>query len=230
MKLLTVALFVAAALAQTSPGFEARHDHLHGSCSGRLTIDDGGVTFDGAGKKSHHWHWGYLDIQQLQILHNGEVRLLTYQDNKWRLGADREFHFRVGDKQFGPQMSPVLTSRLGPRFVLGLASALEKPVWELPVKHLLRVSGTEGTLVIGEDRIVYRAGRPGDSRTWLFSDIDHISRSGPEELTITTYERARSHYGNRKDFNFQLKQPLSEERYDQLWRRLEQSKGVQTPS
>jgi hypothetical protein len=41
-----------------------------------------------------------------------------------------------------------------------------------------------------------------------------------------TFERARTHYGNRKGFNFQLKQPLAEERYTQLWRRLNAEKGL----
>jgi hypothetical protein len=35
------------------------------------------------------------------------------------------------------------------------------------------------------------------------------------------------HYGDRKGFNFQLKQPLDEARYNDLWLRLERSKGLQ---
>jgi hypothetical protein len=45
-------------------------------------------------------------------------------------------------------------------------------------------------------------------------------------LTITTFERALGHYGDRKGFNFRLKEPLDMERYNQLWRRVESAKGL----
>jgi hypothetical protein len=75
--------------------------------------------------------------------------------------------------------------------------------------------------------MVYRTARKGESRAWRYSDIENVSSSGPFQLTITTYERARSHYGGLKGFNFQLKEPLDRERYDALWRRLNESKGLQ---
>ncbi|MBI3698392.1 MAG: lytic transglycosylase domain-containing protein [Acidobacteria bacterium] len=121
----------------------------------------------------------------------------------------------------------MLENRLERRFVAGLVEKAASPLWEIPAKHLLRFEGTEGVLSAGEDRVVYKSDRLGDSRTWFFSDIDHISRSDLYELTITTYERARSHYGDRKDFNFRLKQPISEQQYDDLWRRIEKSKGLE---
>ncbi|MBI3666185.1 MAG: hypothetical protein HY236_08175, partial [Acidobacteria bacterium] len=170
---------------------------------------------------------GYLDAQQIKVLDDGEFRLLTYKDRKWRLGADREYLLHVADKGFGVQVVPLLEQRLERRFVSGVAAGEVKPLWELPAKHLLRLVGTEGTLVVGENRILYRTGTPGDSRSWRFPDIDSISTSGPYQLTITTYEHARAHYGDRKGFNFQLKQLLSEDRYNDLWRRLEKSKGLQ---
>ena len=58
------------------------------------------------------------------------------------------------------------------------------------------------------------------------SDIENISSAGPFELTITTFERAKTHYGDLKGFNFELKQRLEEARYNELWLRLNQSKGL----
>ena len=227
MKILFASIAAGLAMAQSPVVFEAKHEHLRGACAGRLTVDPNGVAFESAKKEDHSWRWGYLDIQQIKVLDNGEVSLLTYEDNKWRLGADREFHFKVADRRFASEAGPLLESRLERRFISGVQGGEWKPFWEVPVKHLLRFSGSEGTLLFGEGRIEYRTPRPGDSRTWLFSDIDSISTSGPYELTITTYERARSHYGDRKGFNFQLKEALREDRYNDLWRRLEKSKGVQ---
>jgi hypothetical protein len=45
-------------------------------------------------------------------------------------------------------------------------------------------------------------------------------------LTITTFERAKTHYGDLKGFNFELKRPLEEDRYNELWLSLNRSKGL----
>ncbi len=224
MKLLMFFLAAMAAFGQT---YDARHDHWRRSCTGQLTFDTQGVAFESSTKPKHSWKVSYLDAQQMKVLDNGEFRLLTYKDRKWRLGADREYRLRVADKQFAAQVGPLLENRLERRFVSGYAAGEGKILWELPAKHRLRFSGTEGVLVVAADRILYRTEKPGDSRTWFFPDIAGISSSDPYQFSITTYERALAHYGDRKGFNFQLKQPLSEDRYNDLWLRLEQSKGLQ---
>lgn len=219
MRWIIVLLLPLAALAQS---FAARHDHWKGHCTGRLILDDAGIAFESDTEKDHSWRVAYLDVQQALLLDTGELRVLTYKDRKWRLGADREYRLEVAGKQLGP----LLERRLDRRFASGLAETVAKPLWELAAKHLLRFSGSEGTLIAAADRLVYRTQKPGDSRTWLYSDIESISSADPYQLTITTYERARGHYGDRKGFNFQLKEPLSEERYNELWRRLERTKGL----
>ena len=228
---LTIGIFLASTLLAQQPlSFEAHHKHWHGECSGRLTFDDEGVQFDGTGSKGHTIHWDWLDIQQLKIQDDGAVSLLTYKDNRWRLGADRELHFSVTDPRFAERVASLAGRRLDRRFIASFSNPLPQPLWDLPVKHLLRITGSEGTLAVYEDRIIYKTGKPGDTRTWYLRDIEGISASGDDGLTITTYERARSHYGHRKDFNFELKQPLSEARYNELWRRLEQAKGLEVLS
>ena len=88
------------------------------------------------------------------------------------------------------------------------------------MKLLGTVTGSEGILTVGRDRIVYGTARKGASRTWRYGDIDNIGTSGPFELTLTTFEHALEHYGNRKDLNSQLKEPLDERKYNELWRTL----------
>lgn len=230
MKVLIGFVLASALLAQQPLSFEAHHKHWRGECLGRLSFDDEGVQFDGIGKKGHAGHWDWLDIQQLKIQDDGEVSLLTYKDNPWRLGADRELHFAVADPRFAEGVAPLAGRRLERRFVSGFSNPLPQPLWDLQVKHLLRITGSEGTLAVYEDRLIYKTGKPGDTRTWYLWDIESISASGDDGLTITTYERARSHYGRRKDFNFELKQPLSEARYNELWQRLEKAKGLEVLS
>ena len=215
---------MAAGLALGQPvEIAARHRHWRGGCEGQLRVDENGAAFASAKKKNHNWRWGWLDIQQMQVLDDGEIRLLTYKDNKWRLGADRELRFTAGPDA-AATLAPPLLAKLDRRFVSGAADTALAPLWEIPVKHLLRFSGSEGTLAFTGDRLIYRTARPGDSRTWRLADIDNVSTSGTGQLPIVSFERARGHYGDRKGFNFELKQPLEEARYNELWRRLERGK------
>jgi hypothetical protein len=203
--------------------YRARHDHAINTCTGTLTIDERGVSYreDAAEKRKHphNWTWAYQDIQQLELA-PAKLHVLTYRDNKWKLGADREYTFHaLGGEDFSSAYA-LLKDRLDQRFVAELADAAVEPVWEIPVKHRGRIGGSEELLIVGEDRIVYKTARKSDARTWRYGDVDNVSTSGPFDLTLTTFERARSHYGSRKDFNFQLKAPLDERKYNELWRKL----------
>jgi hypothetical protein len=87
-------------------------------------------------------------------------------------------------------------------------------IWSASVKHR---GGAGGSLAFGDDGIVYTSAARDESRTWRYQDIDNISTSGPFQLTLTTFERALAHYSDRKDFNFELKQPITEAKYNELW-------------
>jgi hypothetical protein len=197
---------------------------------GVMEITASGLSFeetykDKKPKHPHAWKWAWDDIQQLTIAPK-KITVLTYKDNGWKLGADREYEFDLrGDRTFEDAYA-ALKERLDQRLVAALPERVDSPLWELPVKHLLRFGGDQGVLQVGEREVVYRSQEKGESRAWRYEDIDNISSSGPFQLTITTFERAKTHYGDRKDFNFQLKQRLEEDRYNDLWLRLNQSKGL----
>ena len=140
---------------------------------------------------------------------------------------DREYELDVLPGEPVRQVYDLLRTRLDQRFVAALADRSSQPLWELRVKHLKPFGGSHGVLSIGDGQIVYAADGKEESRSWRFSDIENISTAGPFQLSIVTYERALSHYGNLKQFNFQLKERLDEARYNQLWRRLNESKGLQ---
>jgi hypothetical protein len=217
-------LLLAAPALLAAADYPARHDHARKGCTGTLTIDARGVAYREQARKKkrkhpHDWTWDFQDIQQLELSPK-RLRVLSYRDNKWKLGADREYTFEaLGAADFASAYA-LLKDQLDQRFVAELADAGVRPLWEIPVKHLGRINGSEGLLIFGESRIVYQTARKNEARTWRYEDIDNISSPGPFGLTLTTFERARSHYGNRKDFNFQLKAPLDERKYNDLWRRL----------
>jgi hypothetical protein len=205
------------------------HDHMHKGRRGVMTLGEKGISFEEAPKEekpsSHRWEWPYHEIRQLELAPD-RLRILTYRDRWWKLGADKEYEFRLPAAKNFEDAYRVLEERLDQRFVAATGAVPEEVLWELPVKHLERFGGSHGVLVVGRDTIAYRTSVKRESRTWRYSDLVNISTSDPFQLTITTHERARLHYGSRKDFNFQLKQPLNEARYNDLWRRLNRARGL----
>ena len=198
---------------------------------GTLTVSDTGIAFEETGKggkKPKHpkeWRWVYQDIQQLKISPK-LLTVLSYKDNAWKFGADRQYDFDLVSEGSFTGAYELLKNRLDQRLVAKIPDKVTQPLWDLPVKHLLRFGGDEGVLQVGSAAIVYKSQKEEESRTWRYEDIENISSSGPFQLTITTFERAKTHYGNLKGFNFELKQSLAEARYNELWLRLSQSNGL----
>jgi len=235
--LIGLVLLAPASFAQQEFRYEVWHGHSRpphikkAGNMGALAITESGISFDETyrdGKKPKHphvWRWVYQDIQQLEIAPKS-LTVLTYKDSMWKLGADREYQFDLaGDKTFADAFQ-FLKGRLDQRLVAAISDHLSSILWVIPVEHLLRFGGDEGVLQVGLDSIVYTSADETHSRTWRYQDIDSISSSGPFQLTITTFERAKTHYGNLKGFNFELKQRLEDARYNELWLRLNQSKGL----
>jgi hypothetical protein len=210
-------VLVAAALGAADMQFPVRHEHVRKGCYGTMLVTAEGITFKGP--KKHAWTWRYRDIEQLK-LSPGRLDVLTYEDRRLRLGADHVYTFTGS---IPTTVYAFWKDRLDQRFVAAVAEPARG--WRLPVKHLRRIRGSQGYLEFGPDRIVYTTDTKGEARTWRYQDIEGISSSGPFQLTITSFERARLHYGDRKGFNFQLKEPLSEARYDQLWLQIQKKNG-----
>jgi hypothetical protein len=211
-------------LAQAASfSFPARHEHLRSGCAGKLTIGETEISFE---SPKHSFHWPYLEVQQLRLLENGRVDLLTYENGpKVKLGADRTFHFQAeGDLR---EAAEFLRARLDQRLVSGFAGKPGKLLAQFAVKHPRPFGGDNGTLFFGEDQVVFQSEDKAESRAWRYKDIESISTSGPFQLSITTYERQKLHYATRRTFNFQLKQPISEETYNRLWRRVNRVQGLE---
>lgn len=226
----TACILLGLGLAASAQEFEfpVRHRHVLRDAQGTLRITAEGITYTESPSKRGEGHkalWGWKDIQQLH-LSGDRIVLTTYQDTKWLLGADREYEFHALQGRRFSEAYHFLAPRLDQRFVAAVADEEARPLYQIPVKLLGRMWGSEGVLAIGEDRIVYKTSKRGLSRTWRYEDIENISSSGPFELSVTTFERSAFHYGNRKAFHFQLKDPLPESRYNDLWRRLNRSKGL----
>ena len=231
---LLVALLAVAPAGAAELTYEVQHHRALKNHAGVLTISEKGVGYqqvlsDGKGKKHpklESVQFDYQDIQELWVSPDKLV-LVTYKDRKWLLGVDKEFEFFLTKGKSFDAAYSMLKDKLDRRFVAAVADSQPSMLWALPVKLLGTIQGSEGILEVGSDRIVYRTERQRQSRTWRYQDIENVSTSDRYQLTVTTYERAKSQYGSRKGFNFQLKQPLDEKRFEALWKRLNQDKGLQ---
>ncbi|MGO9895211.1 MAG: hypothetical protein ACLPX8_13485 [Bryobacteraceae bacterium] len=201
-------LILASALAVHAAEFPARHAHWRKVCAGTMTVDGAGVRFSGAA--SHAWSWKLEDIQQL-VLAPDSIRIVTYESGRLPLEADRTYTF-TGHIP-AAELDAFLAPRMDRRLVLELAQPVGDVAWSVPVKHLGRNGGSQGALAFGAEGVAYRTLTRDQSRTWRYTDIRTLSSADAFELTIATRE---------KDFHFQLKQPIDEARYNQLWLRIEQ--------
>ncbi len=64
-------------------------------------------------------------------------------------------------------------------------------------------AGTKGFLKIGQESIQFVSDRPGDSRTWLYRDIETIGRPDSFRFRLTT---------NRETYVLELQQDLQKRR------------------
>ena len=211
-------LILAGAAVASAAQFTMRHEHWQDHCNGVLTVDEKGVSF--AGPKKHVWSWKYRDIQQL-TLSPDEVLVVTYKGDKLLFGRDRSYRF-TGKAPAG-ELYALLKDRLDQRFVAALEQDASLPAWTFPVKHLGRTGGSEGTLIFDSNAVIYSTPAKDGSRTWRYGDIDNISSSGPFQLTVTTFEREGA--GDRRAFQFALKQRITEATYNAIWLQIQQKTG-----
>ena len=207
---------VIFALALASPA--AAQTKTYDLRQGRLTIDANSIAFEERGRRpKRSRRWAYDDIREL-VLAPGSLRIVSYEDKRWKLGA-RIWQFDKTPAAIAGDWYPVFAKALDQRFVAALADDAIKPEWQVPAKltHTTR-AGSQGVILVSADHVVYKSEQPGESRTWRIKDIENSSSSGPFDLTIATHER---------DFHFQLKQPLPATRFDELWRRVNLSNGLQ---
>ena len=174
-------------------------------------MDENGVSF--SGPQHHAWAWKFQEIQELQLAPRS-IHILTYKDNKPRLGAGERYEFTGSIPADG--LCALLRDRMDQRFVAQVGQPAGLPALTLPVKHQAPFQSSESTLAFTSGSIVYSTAAKNRSRTWRYTDIDSISSSARLQLTITTLE---------KSFHFRLEQPITEAAYNQLWLQIEKQNG-----
>ena len=205
MAIRKAAIYLILAGAAWAQQFPVRHQHLRKYCEGTLTVDAKGITFQSV--KHGTLTWPYADIQQL-TLEPKSIHILSYKDSSLLLGRDVTYNFTGAIPS--AELYARWTAALDQRFVAGLPEVGDRPGVRFPAKLLGLTKGSESTLVFAADIVGFGA------HTWRYSDIQSIASSGPLQLTLTTLQ---------KQYRFQLKQPITEITYNQLWLDIEKKNG-----
>ncbi|MBI4483386.1 MAG: hypothetical protein HY652_10905 [Acidobacteria bacterium] len=210
---LCIASSYLAVLASTSSGsgqpftLSVQHEHLWGHCAGKLVIHEEGMEYATENSK-HSRKWRYEDLRRIEISSPREVVLHTYEDVKFRLGADKKFRLELRDGDVTAEIYEFLLARASRPLVTRVLYPSAPPAFTMPVKHRHRMGGCQGQLKAGEDRIIYETPHPGDSRIWFYKDIESIGLMDAYSFRLTTLEDT---------YTFDLKVPMSPEHYDFLW-------------
>lgn len=227
MKRIMLVIFMAAFFAATpaaaqSVELSVEHEHTIGKCRGTLMITPDKIEYKTSHEKDAR-SWQYTDLRQIKVESSTQLGLVSYEDQKSRLGRDRVFTFKVLEGEITPETSALLVERATrPVATAVMPETEEGPRFEVPVKHVHTFGGCTGTLKIYADRVVYESKEmPTDSRFWRYSDIRNFSQSDRYRFEIASFE---DKFGGPKTYNFQLREELPAQAYDYVWARVYPSK------
>ena len=193
-----------------------RHDHGLRSCRGELVFSEQQVEYITTNKKDARV-WKYADIQQVGLLSEKKISVVSYEDQKLAFGKDKRFRFGLLEGAIPESLWSFLQTRLSrplvsERIPTGIVSKAE-----IPVKHQHALGGCQGVLKIGELFVIYETPDKQDSRIWRFEDISSMGSTGPFQLRLTSMERTGWEIGGEKNFIFDLKRRLESDVYDFIW-------------
>jgi len=204
--------------------FTVKHDHFWGSGTGDLAIDQEGITYSSETDNDHATHWSYSDIQELKIESPRKIYIRTYQDVGWKFNRDRTFEFDVVERDIDTQVVDFLRESLPTQLVSAVFTPPHNVAYAVPAKHQHALGGgCHGELVWSEEGVYYNTSESEHSRFWAIEDIESLGRMSRFKIRFTV--REHSHSGSIRNFQFQLKGPMDDGIYQQLWRRIYEPKS-----
>jgi hypothetical protein len=202
--------------------FKVERDRTLRNQQGKLIISPEKIEYQTDREGESH-AWRYDELRQIKVESPRRIELVSYEDQKWKLGLDRVFKFKVLEGEITPAVSALLVERATRPVVTSAGPATDDaPAFKAPAKHLHRFGGCIGTLKVYPDRMVYESeDMPSDSRYWRYGDIQNISQSDRYRFEVITFEEK---LGGPKAYNFQLREALPAQAYNYVWARVYPSK------
>ena len=153
--------------------------------------------------------WLFSDVETFDLTSRRLV-ITDYENRHHHLPGERRFRFDL-DKSLPPPVAAQLAERVGKPVRNGDPDPKEPSLVTIPARHGTRFGGTIGTLRFRDDGIDYMAAGGEGSRSWRWSDIETLANPDPYHFRVGAY---------RDTFDFELKQPISQQLFDRAWDRL----------
>ncbi len=175
--------------------------------SGELHVDSKGVQFKSRDGKAAVTI-STSDLREVSVADPKALRFETYAVSKWNPATRRSYTFRVAPHTPLDDLARFFADRMN-RPVVG--DYEEAARFRIPAFHRRLRRGADGMLDIGNDSIRFTSDTPGESRTWLYRDIETIGQPDSYRFRVTSA---------RQTYVVELKQELSDEAYRFAWDRV----------
>jgi hypothetical protein len=182
----------------------ARWKHGLKKTSGTLSLTETGVEFRPTSGPS--LSWPYEEIQTFDLSPR-QLRLTGYENRQWHFHGERSFSFNL-ESPVPPDVAAELTRRVGKPAANGIPDPSAPAFTVLDARHRTRGGGTNGTLRFRNSGIDYVTTSGQGARTWRWADIQTLARPDAYHFRVGGYHET---------FEFELKQPMSQELFDRLW-------------
>ena len=180
---------VPVAAAETS--FEVIHKKkLRPDGRGEIRITGEAIEFH-ANKEKNSRRWAYVDVQHFDRIAANEFVLLSYEDAALQLGRDRRFRFVITSGELREQELARIAGKIGKPVSNHDFTAPAFSRYEVPVKHLHRLGGCEGTLSFTDSRIFYQTDEKKHAREWFDREGCRLGLVGRALLSRDPRARSR---------------------------------------
>lgn len=212
--LIIVLLFAQTLAAQTLPVSLKRS--FWPDTPGELSITEEGIAFRETNKEESP-AWAYRDIQSFDRISKTEFVILSYEDQRWKLGRDRPYHFKVTSGELSDEVFERIRQRLNKPVTDRVIGEVPNAEYRIPVKHLHSFGGCEGELIFTPEAIYYSTTDKEDARKWrVKEEIQSVWSADPYSLELHVYEDNRREFSRARAYKFSLKEPLDPEFYRRL--------------
>jgi len=148
------------------------------------------------------------DIRKADLSEPGIIRIETYDVLKRKLGDRRVYTFRLREGTQDEELGQFLANNLT-RPVIAAFELPAQELFEIPAYHKHFLGGCHGRILFGDAGIQFLSDKPGESRTWLYPDIEIIGSVDPFHLRVSTLAET---------YNLELKARLPEQAHEKVRR------------
>ena len=171
---------------------------------GNLILSGDGIEFRSDEERFSH-RWLFSDVETFDLTARRLV-ITDYENRHHHMPGERRFRFDLANS-LPPPVAAQLAQRVGKPVRNGDPDPKEPGLVAIPARHATRFGGTNGTLRFRNDGIDYVGAGGEGSRSWRWSDIQTLANPDPYHFRIGGY---------RDIFEFELKQPMSQQLFDRL--------------